>query len=222
MRLKRGELYRRLVPLPDDLPAARRMVLGRIEAGVWCSVLVTVMVTCAAHFLIGRATDGITAAAAWHIVAAFGPGVPATVLILRFAFARSVEHARQDARLNEAEARAARLDGALLMARTAAHELNNALMPISGFAELLASRPAVAADAQARAFAGLIAGGAADMTLRVRALQQIVRIAEAEFEPAGVPVLDLARSTHPEGEGRERGRITPAGTSAPAPALTLA
>ena len=89
----------------------------------------------------------------------------------------------------------ARLDGALLVARTAAHQLNNALAPIVGYAELLAMLPSVRADPTARSYAALIsesAGVAADLVQR---LQRIVRLEEAP-SPLGPdkPLLDLDRS----------------------------
>src|SRR5688572_21476559 len=108
-------LYRHLVPLPSDLPPEKRAVLRRIEARVWPAVLLTLLVAWVTHSLIGRPERGRAAVGA-HLAASLGPGLPATVLLLRFAFARSAEHGRQEARLRDAVARAARLDGAMLVA----------------------------------------------------------------------------------------------------------
>jgi PAS domain S-box-containing protein len=91
-----------------------------------------------------------------------------------------------------------RLDGALLVARTVAHELNNALSPIVGFAELLVDRPAVANDPVAAERVKLLADAAQQLAVRVARLQTITRLAEtgSELGPEW-SVLDLERSTAP-------------------------
>ena len=91
--------------------------------------------------------------------------------------------------------RQARLDGALLVARTVAHQLNDALSPIVGFAELLASDPRIASDARLAAFVRCIRDAAHDAAAKVARLQQIVRLEEMEaVSGSGVNVLDLTRS----------------------------
>ena len=89
----------------------------------------------------------------------------------------------------------ARLDGALLVARTAAHPLNNALSPIVGYAELLAMLPAVRSNPTARSYAALIGESAASAAHLVQRLQRIVRLEETP-SPLGPdkPLLDLDRS----------------------------
>ena len=91
-----------------------------------------------------------------------------------------------------------RLDGALLVARTAAHQLNNALSPVVGFAELLAARPAIAQDPAARAYVSQIAAAAeaaADIVFR---LQNITRLEEDHSSPIpDYAILDLEKSTAP-------------------------
>jgi PAS domain S-box-containing protein len=89
-----------------------------------------------------------------------------------------------------------RLSGALLVARTTAHEINNALSPIGGFAELLTNDPVVASSPRAATYATLIAHAAADMAGKVRRLQGLVRLEQTE-SPMGadLPILDLERST---------------------------
>ena len=89
----------------------------------------------------------------------------------------------------------ARLDGALLVARTAAHQLNNALSPIVGYAELLAMLPSVRNDPTARSYAALIAESATGAAQLVQRLQRIVRLEETP-SPLGPdkPLLDLDRS----------------------------
>src|SRR5688572_30718598 len=129
--------YRLLVPLPADLSPEKRATLRRIEATVWSFVLLSLLISWAAHLFIDLTSQGAPAAAGWHLAAALGPAVPVTVLILRSAFARSVAQARQEKRLHDLEAREARLDGALLVARTVAHRINNAISPVAGYAELL-------------------------------------------------------------------------------------
>jgi PAS domain S-box-containing protein len=104
-------------------------------------------------------------------------------------------------RMQQEAARAvqARLEGALLVARTASHELLNALQPISGYADLLSAEPAIRADPRLTLFTGEIVAAALDAAERVRRLQQIVRL-EEDTTVLGpeYPVLDLERSTAPE------------------------
>ena len=64
----------------------------------------------------------------------------------------AVDLTDQDAR-ELAECETAKLDGALLVARTTAHEINNALGPVVGYADLMGLRPAVQADAVLASYA---------------------------------------------------------------------
>ena len=118
------------------------------------------------------------------------------------AAARLIEEASAEVALARAAlatqdgaAQAARLDGALLVARTAAHQLNNALSPIVGYAELLSLLPAVRSDPTARTYATLIGESAAGASNLVQRLQRIVRLEETP-SPLGPdkPLLDLDRS----------------------------
>ena len=95
---------------------------------------------------------------------------------------------------HETESRA-RLDGALLVARTAAHQLNNALSPIVGYAELLTMLPGVRDNSTARSYADLIGESASSAAELVQRLQRIVRLEETP-SPLGPdkPLLDLERS----------------------------
>ena len=90
----------------------------------------------------------------------------------------------------------ARLEGALLVARTVAHELNNTLAPVLGYAELLMDRPGVAEDPQALAYASSIARAAAHTAAKIRRLQYLSRLVErpSAYGPDEA-VLDLERST---------------------------
>ncbi|HEU5316144.1 MAG TPA: GAF domain-containing protein, partial [Chloroflexota bacterium] len=58
-------------------------------------------------------------------------------------FAAHAALALERARITEERAERARMEGALLVARTVAHEINNALTPITGYAELLSVTPSV-------------------------------------------------------------------------------
>jgi PAS domain S-box-containing protein len=99
-------------------------------------------------------------------------------------------------RREEAERERTRLSGAMLMARTVAHELNNAISPIMGGADLLRLLPAVDGDARASAYLRLIEHAAAEAAAKVRRLQGIVRLEELP-SPLGedLPILDVERST---------------------------
>lgn len=100
-------------------------------------------------------------------------------------------------RLRERDEIRSRLDGALLVARTVAHEINNALAPISGGADLLGTLPALQ-EQPAAAYLKMIVDASAQAAARVRRLQRIVRLEET-VSPLGPerPILDLDRSTEP-------------------------
>lgn len=125
-------------------------------------------------------------------------------LLMTFAFAPPdmvVSHALDlttRVELENERATRARLDGALLVARTVAHEINNALVPVVGFTELLSLRPAVKMDPVARRYLTLMEEAAASMTEKVRRLQRIIRLEETtEHLGPDQPILDIARSTAP-------------------------
>jgi signal transduction histidine kinase len=136
-----------------------------------------------------RHTDG-----SWRWVEATGtnlldePSVQAVVVNYRDVSVR--KHAEQE------HAERLRLDGALLVARTAAHELNNALSPVVGFADLLSSRTAVTGDAEAMQYVERITAAAEEAAEIVRRLQNITRL-EADESPLGpgYEILDLEKST---------------------------
>jgi hypothetical protein len=89
-----------------------------------------------------------------------------------------------------------RLDGALLLARTAAHAINNALGLATGYAEMLIGHPAVAADIDLARYAATVLEGAREAAERLSRFQQLVRLEETP-SPLGEdrPVLDVDRST---------------------------
>jgi hypothetical protein len=99
-------------------------------------------------------------------------------------------------RLRQRALEGARLEGALLVARTTAHAINNALSPVQGFGELLTLHPAVRADAMLLAYAENIVRGADLTAEHVRRLQRIVRLEEDDtFAVPQGAVLDLERSS---------------------------
>jgi len=90
----------------------------------------------------------------------------------------------------------ARLDAALLVARTVAHEINNALSPITGYAELLSASPTVAAHDATASYARRILWASVEVAEKVKQLQRIIRLEKADLpSSADMPVLDLERST---------------------------
>ena len=98
-----------------------------------------------------------------------------------------------------AEVSRARLDGAALVARTVAHEINNALAPLLGYAELLSLRPEIAQSPDAARYAQLLLEGGEAIAEKVQRLQSMARLAEVS-SPLGPdqPLLDLDASAAPE------------------------
>ncbi|MDQ3703093.1 MAG: hypothetical protein M3442_19560 [Chloroflexota bacterium] len=120
-------------------------------------------------------------------------------LLLRLTLGGAVLR-REEAGRQQSILAQARLEGALLVVRTVAHEVNNDLAPIAGFAELLALRPAVAHDSTAIAYARQIHVSALAAAATVLRLQRLVRLEEAPSAlGGGWSVLDLERSTAPDG-----------------------
>ena len=103
------------------------------------------------------------------------------------------------ARLAAERAERNRLDAALLVARTVAHEINNALAPITGYAELLSMSPKISSDDGLTAYARRILWASTDVAGKVKKLQRIIRLEEVA-SPMGPeqPLLDLERSTAEE------------------------
>jgi CheY-like chemotaxis protein len=94
----------------------------------------------------------------------------------------------------EAElAHKASMEAALLVARTVAHEINNALSPVTGFAELLRLLPSVSQDPTAAAYAEAIGRSAALVAEKVLALQHAVQQEELPTHvAAGMTLVDLS------------------------------
>jgi PAS domain S-box-containing protein len=176
-----GELVGRSLAeflVPEDAVAARQRAATR-QRGEDVPAKITVRV---------RRPDGSEVAVEGAASRIQYQGRPASLVVSRDVSDRL--------RLAEETRERTRLDGALLVARTVAHEINNALSPVAGFAELLALRPEVARDPQAASYVRLIREAAMDVTAKVRRLQAIVRLQEqSALAGAGMPVLDLERST---------------------------
>ena len=102
------------------------------------------------------------------------------------------------ARLDAAREDQARLDGALLVARTAVHEINNALAPVVGFAELLRNHPAVAGDAELQRYVRLIYDASQEAAAKVRRLQHIIRVeVDPQMSAGDYSVLAPERASQP-------------------------
>jgi signal transduction histidine kinase len=88
------------------------------------------------------------------------------------------------------------MDGALLVARTVAHDINNTLSSLLGFAELLGLCPSVSADPTAALYAQQIGLAAEEVGEKVRQLQGIIRLEETPSTLGpDQPLLDLEKST---------------------------
>lgn len=86
----------------------------------------------------------------------------------------------------------ARLSGALLAARTVQHEVNNQLVPVLGFAELMSLDPAL--PEHLRAAAEEVARGAEAAAATIQRLRRIDRLEETHWGPGVGSTIDLARS----------------------------
>jgi DNA-binding response OmpR family regulator len=86
----------------------------------------------------------------------------------------------------------ARLEGVLLAARTAQHELNNRLGVVLGYAEMLAEYPDLSKDMSE--LVKEIVSGAKDLAETVDQLRRVTRIREAPRPSLTGPTLDLHES----------------------------
>ena len=111
--------------------------------------------------------------------------------------ARRVEEVAARVRAEREAQESARLEGALLAARTAAHELNNALSVPVGFAELLSIHPTIAGNPDLLEKVQRILEESEHAARIVNQLQRVVRL---ERVPApgnvGIDLLDLKRSAY--------------------------
>jgi signal transduction histidine kinase len=165
-------------------------------------------VSCAAY-LVAHRLDAFEALVQWtrayedlQLDELFSAALVLIVGLVIFAVRRwrDVEHAlahreaTDDARI-QATAEAARMEGAFLVARTVAHEVNNALAHVVGYADLLSSSPALASDAHARRCADLIVQSAQEAGEKIHRIQRISQLELAPDDRTGFPILDLQRST---------------------------
>src|SRR4051812_35159839 len=128
-------LYRLVVPLPVDVPTAQRRLLLRIERRTWLLVLVVGLTAVLGHVLVGMLAPGVLPSLVGHGLVTTAAAVPITGLLLRQAFTHAAAVARQQAARRAEQAEAARVEAALLVARTAARRVNNALAPLAGYAD---------------------------------------------------------------------------------------
>jgi signal transduction histidine kinase len=190
-------LYRRLVPLASDLPAPQRDLLRRIERRTWLLVTLVAVSALLAHGVVHvLLPDSLTEIVGDALVVA-SAAVPITLLLLREAFTRADSLVRQQAALRAEREQAARVEAALLVARTAAHRVKNALTPLAGYTGLLAQQPAVQADPRLARYATAAQESAQRAAAEIARLQRIVRLAEDTVVALPAPVLDLDRSTAP-------------------------
>ena len=89
----------------------------------------------------------------------------------------------------------ARLEGVLLAARTAEHELNNQLTLTVGYSELLAADPRLLPELAG--FAEEIVRSAYGAAEALRVLRQVTHIEEQDFGPPVGTTLDLKRALEP-------------------------
>ena len=95
------------------------------------------------------------------------------------------------------------MEAALLVARTAAHRVNNALAPLAGYADVLAQHPAIQADPRLARYVTAALAGAKQAAAEIARLQRIVRLEEDTTISLEPPILDLDRSTASESGATE-------------------
>ncbi|MGE3270405.1 MAG: response regulator [Chloroflexota bacterium] len=88
----------------------------------------------------------------------------------------------------------ARLDGVLLSARTAQHEVNNRLAVVRGYAEIVADHPDLPADLQ-KAATEILRGSRAASDI-LRKLGKVEAVREVEWGPGLRPTIDLGDAPH--------------------------
>jgi len=124
----------------------------------------------------------------WGVIAVLGVGL--TFLISNWEDRQLVRFAELAARNAAIERAALQLEGAQAIARAVAHNLNQPLAVIRGYAELLQSTPADERDSDDLPRIISEADRAAAM---VRQLLQLVRY-ETTLYPGGAPMIDLERA----------------------------
>jgi len=132
------------------------------------------------------------------VLTVWGAGLAEADLAAMELLGRQAGAALAALRHRAAERERDRLDGAMLLARTAAHAINNALGLTSGYAELLASHPTVADDPELAGYAREVLVGVQQAAERVARFQKVTRLEERPSPLGeGRPLLDLERSVAP-------------------------
>jgi len=184
--LHRGGPAQLIHDLLADVPADSPLGQRRIDRGMRSSVAVPILTDnrCVGSLHVDHSAAG-------H----FKPEDVVIAQALASQAAGTIMRMRLEAERHASAAQRARLDGALLVARTTAHELNNALAPVVGYADLLALQPEVMRNVTVAAFVSLIQEAAANTTTLVQRLQRIVRLEEVDSPLGpGKPILDMERS----------------------------
>jgi signal transduction histidine kinase len=92
----------------------------------------------------------------------------------------------------------ARLDGVLLAARTAQHELNNQLAVTRGYAEMLVGAPDL--PPHLHELAEEVMAGADNAATIIRQLRNVATVQEQRWNAPGDTTINLVRSQpHPDG-----------------------
>ncbi len=99
-------------------------------------------------------------------------------------------------RLEATRVEQARLEGALLMIRTAEHEIANQLAGLSGLVELLARDPALPPHLRARSLA--VRDRAHDAAATLRLLMRLTHTEEQAWGTLLQPTVDLLRAVRAE------------------------
>ncbi len=129
---------------------------------------------------------------------AFGPADLALAESLGALAGAVIERHRVEAALREEERQRARLEGALLVAQTAVHEVGNVLTPLAGYAELLALNRSVATNPTLTLYVAKIQEACLTLMDKVRQLRQLTRLEPSNVDyGAGYQLLDLDRSSAP-------------------------
>jgi hypothetical protein len=186
-------LVPRFGPFAASLTAAVPVVAAGCLRGLRAGLLAGVLVYGLFLLLLSLATGGQLA-----LGPAGGLGLPFLVAVggvvgrLRDLTARLADELRARSAAEAKLREHARLDGALLAARTAAHEINNVLVPTAGYAGRLARDPRLPADL--RAVAAEAAAGALEAGRILDRLQDLTRIEETDWGGGLGATIDLARS----------------------------
>ena len=189
--------YRVVLPISSGLPPSFRTLLVRTEVRAWRLLSLSLLGLFALALTRNRVLGVqvpvplMLGLAAFVIVIA----VSGAVLGLRWFHRDAAIVVFEREELRRLHAERAGMDAALLVSRTAAHQLNNTLAPVVGYAELLALRPAMTGDPGAVTMLTAISTAGLQAADAIRRLEVAVRATTPRTfaTPAG-PILDLATS----------------------------